>query len=305
MKKVRVWKRQLANFFRKYEKAILLLAICLSAIAPLIKYSLSRQGYHALDGNRKIEELRAGETPVSAGATREGDSNGMGQQEGESGSTLKQLETPLVCTIAEHELAKWQACNKRKWKKIPSCKRGVSKCLLLPLFKQKNTPFCVDCLEPWRKMDDCFSEAETYFLTQRRCVKVWQSVKSEMCAERSSAISADVLARVSRECMLTNSMISKASVEVSKFKRIVPGAFEEVQRQERQQRRGRGSGRGRRSRRRDSTTKGSATHTQQHQLEGEGKEEKEEEWNTDNMEINPKDPIEIKVTPQYPSLDIN
>jgi hypothetical protein len=99
--------------------------------------------------------------------------------------------------------------------------------------------------------------------------------------------------------MLTNSKISKASVEVSKFKRIVPGVLEALQKQERQQRleQRRAKSRGRHSRRRD---RGPPSQQPPPEVQQQQQEEVVEE------ESNPNDPmIQIKVTPQYPTLDID
>jgi len=153
-------KRGVGFYVRKYEKAFLVAALCFSALAPLLKYTLSS----APAFRQTWDEPSSGVVERSPHADQ--------SQETATRDAMQPLPTPIVCTYADRELSKWQACNKKKFKVIPSCKRGISKCVLLPLYKQKVTPFCGDCINEWKKVEDCYKEAETYALTMRRCVKV-------------------------------------------------------------------------------------------------------------------------------------
>ena len=73
-------------------------------------------------------------------------------------------------------------------------------------------------------------------MTQRRCVKAREAVKRKQCEVPAGEDSFHH--RVRRECMVATTIAASAA-EVARMRRIVPRAFELVERQERQQRRGR------------------------------------------------------------------
>ena len=124
MKKLKKVRKAAAFYFRRYEKAILLLALCFSAIVPLVKYSISTN--HRGGSHETAKEVELQPREEGGGHDQTGDS-GLAPRQGDA----SKLETPIVCTYGEHELSKLQACNKKKFKDIPSCKRGVNKCVLL------------------------------------------------------------------------------------------------------------------------------------------------------------------------------
>ena len=157
-------------------------------------------------------------------------------------------------------------------------------------------------------MGDCFHEAEIYFYTARRCSKAWLSVKNRVC-ERPSAVVEDGFSnrrtkpfRITRNCILAEAKIAKASAEVAKIKQIVPNAYETIQKQEkqiRQQLRRHGGKRGRRHRNSENAKIWDKMDTPP-EAEEEKKEKEEEEGS--NIDYGH---VEISSKPQYPTLEIS
>lgn len=328
----RRWKRSgLEAFARRHERALLLAVLCLSVMAPLVKYMALSDHW---DSSIEIHRASSGHGGGTAGPEPADDAGDVSSAQ----DPRLTFADPIICDMGERELARWNQCNRKKFKPIRSCRRAAGKCVVLPLYKQKLTPFCSECLNDGKKLvsgdalrekervhpadlvaenpvlprltdhpplspsplpwifvqkDDCFREAETYAMTQRRCVKAREAVKRKQCEVPAGEDSFHH--RVRRECMVATTKIAASAAEVARMRRIVPRAFELVERQERQQRRGRSKRARRAAERLASTNSGGGGN-------GAGQEPPAAAQPDGNkIEYGQ---VEISSRPEYPTLDL-
>ena len=130
-------------------------------------------------------------------------------------------------------------------------------------------------------------------MTQRRCVKAREAVKRKQCEVPAGEDSFHH--RVRRECMVATTKIAASAAEVARMRRIVPRAFELVERQERQQRRGRSKRARRAAERLASTNSGGGGN-------GAG-QEPPAAAKPDGNKIE-YGQVEISSRPEYPTLDL-
>ena len=214
---------------RKWERAILIFFLFIALTAPVYKYAISLGRFDDDNGiaihasaarHRQQLELMASDG-LASGARA--DVAALGGPP----PTVGLVPTPVACTVASRECKHWATCNRKKFQTIPSCKRGVDKCTKLPLHKQKLVPFCSTCLNGWRRITDCFREADACAAAQERCEAVWRSRKRKHCAahtdpDKAAGHGRTAVKQVSQTCVTCHGEMVRAHNAAASMRYIAP-----------------------------------------------------------------------------------